>query len=120
MHLQAGRHWQQWSHQIGEYPCFAPIFVAGPDQSRSQDHLNYQRMLIVMLAPPAAEQHAAPDFCALPAGVAATVLTEYRLGFAGVELQGQVHELDDQMMNSSLLRETAALPATWSRTLVHN
>ncbi len=77
-------------------------------------------MWIVMLAPPAAVQHAVPDFWALPAGVAATVLNEYRLGYAGVELQGQAHEQDNQMVSSSLLRGTAALVATWSRTLVRN
>ena len=72
-----------------------------------------------MLAPPAAVWHAVPDFWAWPAGVAAIVLNEYRLGFAGVGLQGQGHEQDNQMVNSSLLRGTATLPATWSRTLVH-
>jgi len=51
-------------------------------------------MLIVMLAPPAAVKHAVPDFWALPVGVDATVLNEYRLRCAGVELQGQAHEQD--------------------------
>ena len=48
---------------------------------------------MVMLAPPAAVQHAVPDFWTLPAG-AATVLNEYRLRCAGVELHGQAHEQD--------------------------
>jgi len=94
VHSQAGRHWQQWSHQTDECPCFVPIFVAGPDPSGSQDSLKHQWMLIVMLAPPAAVKHAVPDFWALPAGVAATVLNENRLRCAGVELQGQAHEED--------------------------
>ncbi len=77
-------------------------------------------MWVVMLALPAAVQHAVPDFWALPAGVAAIVLTEYKRRSAGVKLQGQAHEQDKQMVNSSLLHGTAALPATWSCTLVRN
>ena len=74
----------------------------------------------MMLAPPAAVQHAVPDFWTLPAGVAARVLNEYRRRCAGVGLQGQANGQDKQMVKSILLHGTAALPATWSRTLVRS